>query len=108
MFAYKRISSLGPSHDPSAYLAEIGSRSSTQTRNTIVCKNKGAENKRKIPKWHESGHLCKIAGQPSRQIVPSFVARITVGFKYVEAPGDESGNYCELAQASACHIHNLS
>ena len=27
LFAYKRISSLGPSHDPSAYFAEIGSRS---------------------------------------------------------------------------------
>jgi len=38
LFAYKRISSLGTSHDPSAYMAEIGSRSSTQTRNTIVCK----------------------------------------------------------------------
>jgi len=57
MFAYKRISSLGPSHDPSAYMAEIGSRSSTQTRNRIVCKNTGAENKKQIPKWRESGRL---------------------------------------------------
>jgi len=57
LFAYKRISSLGPSHDPSAYMAEIGSRSSTQTRNTIVCKNTGAENKKQIPKWRESGRL---------------------------------------------------
>jgi len=29
---YKRISSLGLSNDPSSYLAEIGFRSSTQTR----------------------------------------------------------------------------
>ena len=36
LFAYKRISSLGPSLDPSAYTAEIDCRSSTQTRNTIV------------------------------------------------------------------------
>jgi len=50
----------------------------------------------------------KIAGQPSGQIVPSFAARISGGFAYVEAPGDESGNYEELAQAAACHIHNLS
>jgi len=34
-FAYKRISSLGTSHDPSAYMAEIVCRSSTQTRNTL-------------------------------------------------------------------------
>jgi len=33
-FAYKRISSLGTSHDPSAYMAEIVCRSSTQTGNT--------------------------------------------------------------------------
>jgi len=32
-FAYKRNSSLGTSHDPSAYMADIGCRSSTQTRN---------------------------------------------------------------------------
>jgi len=57
LFAYKRISSLGPSHDPSAYMAEIGSRSSTQTRNTIVCKNTGAENKKQITKLRESGRL---------------------------------------------------
>jgi len=31
---YKRISSLGLSHDPNPYLAEIGCRLSTQTRNT--------------------------------------------------------------------------
>jgi len=57
LFAYKRISSLGPSHDPSAYMAGIGSRSSTQTRNTIFCKNTGAENKKQIPKWRENGRL---------------------------------------------------
>jgi len=50
LYAYKRILSLGPSHDPSAYMAEIGSRSSTQTRNTIVRKITGAENKKQIPK----------------------------------------------------------
>jgi len=33
-FAYERISSLGTSHDPSAYMAEIGCSSSTQTGNT--------------------------------------------------------------------------
>jgi len=30
--AYKRITSLGTSHEPSQYLAEIGCRASTQTR----------------------------------------------------------------------------
>ena len=33
-FAYKRISSLCSSHDPSVCMAEIACRSSTQTRNT--------------------------------------------------------------------------
>jgi len=41
-------------------------------------------------------------------MVPSFAASISDGFAYVEAPGDETGNYWELAQAAACHIHNLS
>jgi len=93
LFAYKRISSLGPSHDPSAYMAGTGSRSSTQTRNTIVCTNTGSENKKQIPEWRESGHLCKIAGQPSRQKVPPFPARISGGFAYVEAPCEKSWNY---------------
>jgi len=64
-----------------------------QTRTTIVCTNTGSEIQKKIPKWRESGHLCEIAGQPFRQIVPSFTARISDGFAYVEALGDESGNY---------------
>jgi len=46
-----------------------------------------------IPKWRESGHLFKITGLPSRQIVPSFDARISGVIAYVEALGDESGNY---------------
>jgi len=62
-------------------------------RNTIVCTNTGSENKKEIPEWRESCHLCKIAGLPSRQIVPSFAARMSGGFAYVEAPGGESGNY---------------
>jgi len=65
LFTYKRISSLGPSHDPSSFMAEIGSRSSTQTRNIIVCTNTGSENKKQMPERRESGPLCKIAGQPS-------------------------------------------
>jgi len=93
LFAYKRISSLGPSHDPSAYMAQTGRRSSTQTRNTIVCTNTGSEIQKQISKWREISRLCKIAGQPSRQIVPSFAARNSGGFAYVEALGDESGNY---------------
>ena len=93
LLAYKRISSLGPSHDPSPYMAETSCRSSTQTRNTIVCTNTGSENKKNIPKWRESCHLCKIAGQPHRQIVPSFAARISGGFAYLEEPGDKIGNY---------------
>jgi len=67
LFAYKRLSSLGQSHDPSAYMAETGCRSSTHTRNTIVCTNTGSENKKNIPKWRESCHLCKITRQSSRQ-----------------------------------------
>jgi len=47
-------------------------------------------------------------GKPSRQIVPFFAARISGVFAYVEAPGDKSGNYSELAQAAEFHIHNLS
>jgi len=93
LFAYKRISSLGPSHDPSAYMAEIGSRSSTQTRNTIVCTITGSENKKQVPERREKCHLCKIAGQPSLQIVPSFPARISGGFAYVEASCEKRGNY---------------
>jgi len=34
-FKYKRISSLGTSHDPSAYMADLGCRSSTQTRKSL-------------------------------------------------------------------------
>jgi len=108
LFARNRISSLGPSHDPSAYMVEIGCRSSTQTRNTIVCTNTGSEILKQIPKWRENGHLCKITGQPSRQIVPSFAARFSCVFAYVKALGDKSGNYKEHAQSAACHIHNLS
>jgi len=93
LFAYKRISSLGPSHDPSENMAQIGCRSSTQTRNTVICANTGLEIQEQIPKWRESGHLCESVGQPSRQMVPSFAARISGGFAYVEAPGDKSGNY---------------
>jgi len=58
LFAFKRFSSLGPSHDRSAYMSEIGSRSSTQTRNRIVCIITGAENKKEIPKLRETSHLC--------------------------------------------------
>jgi len=90
-FAYKRILSLGTCHDPSAYLAEIGFRS--RRHGTLICTNTGLEIQKHIPKWRESGHLCKITGQPSRQIVPPFAARISGGFAHVEAPGDESGNY---------------
>ena len=93
LFAYKRISSLRPSHDPGAYIAGTGCRSCTQRRDTIVCTNTGSEIQKQIPKLRESVHLCKIAGQPSRQIVPSFAAKISDGFAYEEAPGDESGNY---------------
>jgi len=50
-------------------------------------------NKKQIPKLRESAHLFNIAGQPSRQIVPSFSAMISGVFAYVEAPGDKSGNY---------------
>ena len=53
----------------------------------------GSEIQKQMCKWHEIGHLWKTARQPSRQIVPSFAARISEGFAYVEAPGDESGNY---------------
>jgi len=90
-FAYKRISSLGTSHDASAYMAEIGCRSSTQTRTVFT--NTGSEIQKQIPKWSESGHLFKITGQHSRQILPFFAARISACFAYKEAPGDESGNY---------------
>jgi len=34
--AYKRILSLGTSHDPSQYMADIGSRTGIQTRNTWI------------------------------------------------------------------------
>jgi len=46
-----------------------------------------------LPKWRESGHVWKITGQPSRQIVPPFAGRISACFAYMEAPGDEGGNY---------------
>jgi len=74
-------------------MAEIGSRSSTQTRNTIGCTNTGSEIQKQISKWRESGHFCKITGQPSRKLVPSFAARIYGFFAYVKAHGDKSGNY---------------
>jgi len=93
LFAYKRISSLRPSHDPGAYIAGTGCRSCTQRRDTIVCTNTGSEIQKQIPKWCASGHLCEIARQPFRQILPSFAARNSDGFAYVDAHGDESGNY---------------
>jgi len=73
-------------------MTETDCRSCTQKRNTIVCTNTGSEIQKQIPKWCESGHLCKIAGQLSRQLVQSFAAIISDGVAYVEAPGDESGN----------------
>ena len=92
-FAYKRISSLGTSHDPSAYMAEIVSRSSTHTHTKyFVRNNTGLEIQKQLLKWRESGHISKITGQPSRQIVPSFAARISACFAYMEASVDESGN----------------
>jgi len=60
---------------------------------TIVCTNTGSEIQKQIPKWRESGNLCKIMRKPSRQIVPYFAARISGVFAYVEAPGDKSMNY---------------
>jgi len=90
-FAYKRISSLGTSHDPSTYNA--GKAVGRALRHETVCTNTGSEIYKQILKWRESGHLFKITGQPSRQIVLSFAARISGVFAYVEEPGDESGNY---------------
>jgi len=40
-----------------------------------------------------NGHLWKITGQPSRQLVPSFEARISACFAYMEAPDDFSRTY---------------
>jgi len=57
-----------------AMMAETGCRSNTRTRNSIGCTNTGSENMKNIPEWRESCHLCKIAGQPYRQIVQSFAA----------------------------------
>jgi len=54
--------------------------------------NTGSEIQKQLLKWRESGHIWKITGQPSRQIVPSFAARISACFAYMEASGDESGN----------------
>jgi len=49
--------------------------------------------KKQLLKERESGHLWKITGETSRQIVPSFAARISACFAYMEAHGGESGNY---------------
>jgi len=87
-FAYKRFSSLGPSHDPNTYTAQIDCRSTTLIRNTLLCTNTGSEIQKKIPKLRESGHLFKITVQNSRYKVPSFDARVSGGFAYVESPGD--------------------
>ena len=91
-FAYKRISSLGTSHDPSAYMAEIVCRSSTHTHERLSSKQYRLEIQKQLLKWRESGHIWKITGQPSRQIVPSFAARISACFAYMEASVDGSGN----------------
>jgi len=61
-------------------------------RHERVCTNTGSEIQKQILKWLEGGHLFKITGQPSRQIVLSFAARVSGGFAYVEGTGDESGN----------------
>jgi len=88
LFAYKRFSSFGPSHDPSAYTFEIVCRSTTLIRNTLLCTYTGSEIQKKIPKLRESGHLYKITVQTSRHIVPSFAARVSGVFAHVEAPCD--------------------
>ena len=62
-------------------------------RHETICTNTGSEIQKQILIWRESGHLFKITGRPSRQIVLSFAARISGGFAYVEEPGDESENY---------------
>jgi len=41
-------------------------------------------------------------------MVTSFAARISACLAYMEAPGDESGNYKEIAQAAGFLIHKLS
>jgi len=41
-------------------------------RHETVCPNIGLEIQKQIPKWRDSGHLFKITGQPSRQIVSNF------------------------------------
>jgi len=87
-------------------MAEIVCRSSKVTK-YIVRTYKGLEIQKQLLKWRESGHLWKITGQSSRQIVPSFSARISACFSYMEAHGDKSGNYLEHAQAAASHIHNF-
>ena len=91
-FANKRISSLGTSHDPSAYMADSLKVEHTDTK-YIVRNNKGSEIQKHLLKWRESGHLWKITGQSSLQIVPFFVARFSACFAYMEAPGGKSGNY---------------
>ena len=63
---------------------------------------------KQLLKWRESGYIWKITGQPSRQIVPSFAARISACFAYMEASSDRSGNNYELAQAAAFHIRIFS
>jgi hypothetical protein len=40
-------------------------------RHETVYPNIGLEIQKHIPKWRESGHLFKITGQSSRQIIPS-------------------------------------
>ena len=57
----------------------------------LVRNNTVLEIQKQLLKWRESGHIWKITGQPSRQIVPFFAARISASFAYMEASVDESG-----------------
>ena len=88
LFAYKRISSLGPSHDPIAYMAEA-LRYETQYFVPIQVRR----SRKRSLKVVKAVIYAKLQDSTSRHIVPSFAAIISGGFEYLEAPGDKSGNY---------------
>jgi len=56
--AYKQILSLGTSHDPSQYMAEIGCRTSTQARNTwFGSRQNGTHSEHRYRQWPERKQL---------------------------------------------------
>ena len=106
-FAYKRISSLGTSHDPSAYMADLGCRSSTREKEKLVPIQVWRSRKRQL-----NGVKSVIYSKLQDNLLDKLFYLSTLGSMAAmhmwRSLVTKVGTTKELAQAAACHIRNLS